>query len=114
LHGENGYIFYYSDGQERDISGEKELLNGEATLNATYSTEIYLPVRRENIAQDRKVCCSTMQCLLFVYLKSSSGRIPAGSLAVSLARASLQPFREISRIDKCPDKNAFIEFELKL
>lgn len=52
--------------------------------------------------------------MLYVYLKSTSGRIPAGSVPLSLTRAAQQGRREVSRIDKCPDKNAFIEFEIRL
>lgn len=52
--------------------------------------------------------------MLYVYLKSSSGRIPAGSVPLSLARAAQQAHREVSRIDKCPDKNAFIELEIRV
>lgn len=52
--------------------------------------------------------------MLYVYLKSTSGRIPAGSVLLSLARVAQQGRREVSRIDKCPDKNAFIEFEIRL
>jgi hypothetical protein len=52
--------------------------------------------------------------MLLIYLKSSSGRIPAGSVGLPLMRAETRAIREISRIDKCPDKNAFIEFEMKL
>ena len=51
---------------------------------------------------------------LLVYLKSSSGRIPAGVILLPVCKPDAPPTREMARIEKCPDKHATLEYEARL
>jgi hypothetical protein len=43
-------------------------------------------------------------------LKSASGKIPAGSVPLDLTKKRLGYSKTTSKIDKCPDKNAMIDY----
>jgi len=51
-----------------------------------------------------------MKSSIVVYLKSASGKIPAGSVSLDLTKKRLGYSKTTSKIDKCPDKNATIEY----
>jgi hypothetical protein len=51
---------------------------------------------------------------LLIYLKSASGKIPAGVVQLPVHPSSSVTRKELGRIDKCPDKNAFIEYDFFL
>ena len=46
---------------------------------------------------------------MLLFLKSSSGRIPAGSVSISLNSVGQSSNRSSHLVDKCPDKQAVIE-----
>ena len=52
------------------------------------------------------------QVSVLIFLKSSSGRIPAGAAFIDLNRLSNESSRTEISIEKCPDKNASIEASL--
>jgi len=45
-----------------------------------------------------------------VLLKSATGKIPAGSVPLDLTKTTMSSVKTTAKIDKCPDKNASIEF----
>ena len=47
-----------------------------------------------------------------LYLKSSSGRIPAGSVNVSLNSIGQAQNKDTYEVEKCPDKKAAVEMSL--
>ena len=49
---------------------------------------------------------------ILLYLKSSSGRIPAGSVNVSLNSIGQAQNKETYEVEKCPDKKAAVEMSL--
>jgi hypothetical protein len=50
-----------------------------------------------------------MQILVQLYLKSSNGRIPAGSIHISINSISQNQTRETYRVEKCPDSEATVD-----
>ena len=54
-----------------------------------------------------------MQISILVFLKSSSGKIPAGSATI-FVKNDKERQRAVINIEKCPDKTASIEYSLRL
>lgn len=60
-----------------------------------------------------KYALSILQAVILVFLKSSSGRIPAGSATIPI-RSDRDHQQSKVGIEKCPDKTANIEYSIKL
>jgi hypothetical protein len=51
---------------------------------------------------------------VIILLKSATGKIPAGSVALDLTKTTIGSIKNTVKIDKCPDKNATIEFSIEV
>lgn len=49
-----------------------------------------------------------------IILKSATGKIPAGSVPLDFTKTTIGFVKNTAKIEKCPDKNAILEYSVEI
>lgn len=98
------------DNEEVPFGTDVPLRLGEACLEQSVAASINLSYDSlRHTLSEKKVTVKVIKVSICVYLVTASGKIPAGTAYINTSQLKKGSNKDVIGIDKCPDKNAYIE-----
>lgn len=98
------------ENEEVPFGPDVPLRLGEAYLEQLIAVSINLSYDSlRHTLSEKKVTVEVIKVSICVYLATTSGKIPAGTAYVNTSQLKKGVNKDVIGIDKCPDKNAYLE-----